>query len=61
MIFEPVHAIEKDRAIMLIDKPVLFANRKEGLGAYGKLVGWDKHGRFIVKPDHTKILHIVYG
>jgi hypothetical protein len=54
---EPVHAIEKDRAMPLIGKSVLFANEKEGLGTYGTLLGWSKRGYFIVEPDHAKGKH----
>ena len=50
---EPIHAAEKDKALPLIGKPILFAAHKEGLGTYGTLVGWDRRGFFVVTPDHN--------
>ncbi len=51
---EPIHAVEKDKVVRLIGKPVLYASDKEGLGTYGTLIGWNKRGYFIVEPDHMK-------
>lgn len=50
---EPIQGVEKDRAIDLIGKPVLFASCKEGLGSYGTLIGWNASGRFVVEPDYA--------
>ncbi len=55
---EPIHAIERDRAVSLIGKPILFAQTKEGLGTYGTLIGWSKRGYFLVEPDYAEDKHI---
>lgn len=54
MLPDPIHAIEKDKALPLIGSPVLFASEKEGLGTYGTLIGWDDRGFFKVVPDYDK-------
>ena len=56
---EPIHCIEKDKANTLMNKNVLFADHKEGLGYYGVLSGFsEKTGKFLVEADFNNKKYI---
>ena len=51
---EPIHCLEFEYATHLINKNIVYANDKEGLGCYGTLLGQDKEtGKFSIKDEYS--------
>ncbi len=60
MINQPIHCVEKDKIIPNNQK-VLFANHIEGLGYYGRLIGFcSKSGKFLIKNKKKQIYKAIY-